>query len=220
MSASRNRGSPELETDKGSQENNQLKKTVAMLARMIQAHDKILANLEQVNHDIETKINDLAAIHKDLFKSDRESTCSHSTVPPATDGCRTGTGHGSAQSRLAEILKQFERRGIARREKERYTLEVSMQNNPGGPYDDVFNNLAKIVEDIVKNMPESQHARVVGYTIITRQASSGDPEVFGAGIPDDDGEIPYELGGNRQRCLHHCRDAGGFPKMRPLLISK
>ncbi len=68
-----------------------------------------------------------------------------------------------------------------------------MQNNPGGPYDDVFNNLAKIVEDIVKNMPESQHARVVGYTIITRQASSGDPEVFGAGIPDDDGEIPYEL---------------------------
>jgi len=28
-----------------------------------------------------------------------------------------------------------------------------MQNNPNGPYDDVFRNLAKIVEDIVKNMP-------------------------------------------------------------------
>ena len=68
-----------------------------------------------------------------------------------------------------------------------------MQNNPTGPYDDVFNNLAKIVEDIVKNMPESQHARIVGYTIITRQSASGDPEVFGAGIPDDDGEVPYEL---------------------------
>ena len=68
-----------------------------------------------------------------------------------------------------------------------------MQNNPGGPYDDVFNNLAKIVEDIVKNMPESQHARIVGYTIITRQAGSGDPEVFHDGAPDDDGEVPYEV---------------------------
>jgi hypothetical protein len=68
-----------------------------------------------------------------------------------------------------------------------------MQNNPSGPYDDVFNNLAKIVEDIVKNMPESQHARIVGYTIITRQAESGDPEVFRAGVPDNDGEVPYEL---------------------------
>ncbi len=110
------------ETDKGSQENNQLKKTVAMLARMIQAHDKILANLEQVNHDIETKINDLAAIHKDLFKSDREVrvviALSHqpltvAELEQATDLPRAG---------LAEILKQFERRGIARREKERYTL--------------------------------------------------------------------------------------------------
>jgi hypothetical protein len=68
-----------------------------------------------------------------------------------------------------------------------------MQNNPSGPYDDVFNNLAKIVEDIVKNMPESQHARIVGYTIITRQDASGDPEVFRAGAPDDEGEVPYEI---------------------------
>jgi len=68
-----------------------------------------------------------------------------------------------------------------------------MQNNPGGPYDEVFNNLAKIVEEIVKNMPESQHARIVGYTIISRQTGDGDPEVFHAGPPDDDGEIPYEV---------------------------
>jgi len=68
-----------------------------------------------------------------------------------------------------------------------------MQNNPGGPYDDVFNNLAKIVEDIVKNMPESQHARIVGYTIITRQAGSDDPGIFPAGPPDDEGEVPYEV---------------------------
>jgi hypothetical protein len=68
-----------------------------------------------------------------------------------------------------------------------------MQNNSNGPYDDVFNNLAKIVEDIVKSMPDHQHARIVGYTIITRQPSSGNPEVFRAGIPEDDCQIPYEV---------------------------
>ncbi len=68
-----------------------------------------------------------------------------------------------------------------------------MQNNPNSPYDDVFNNLAKIVEDIVKNMPDNQHARIVGYTIITRHPSTGDPDIFPAGDPCDDGEIPYEV---------------------------
>jgi hypothetical protein len=68
-----------------------------------------------------------------------------------------------------------------------------MQNNPNGPYDDVFNNLAKIVEDIVKTLPESQQARVIGYTIITRHAAGGDPEIFSSGQQDDDGEIPYEI---------------------------
>lgn len=68
-----------------------------------------------------------------------------------------------------------------------------MQNNPNSPYDDVFNNLAKIVEDIVKNMPENQHARIVGYTIITRHPSNGDPGVFRAGESGDDEEIPYEV---------------------------
>jgi HSP20 family molecular chaperone IbpA len=68
-----------------------------------------------------------------------------------------------------------------------------MQNNPNSPYDDVFNNLAKIVEDIVKNMPDNHHARIVGYTIITRHSSNGDPEVFRAGDPGADEEIPYEV---------------------------
>jgi HSP20 family molecular chaperone IbpA len=68
-----------------------------------------------------------------------------------------------------------------------------MQNNPNGPYDDVFSNLAKIVEDIVKNMPESQHARIVGYTIITRQPSSDDPQVYHFDSPEDDDDLPYEV---------------------------
>jgi hypothetical protein len=68
-----------------------------------------------------------------------------------------------------------------------------MQNNPNGPYDDVFNNLAKIVEDIVKNMPESQHARIVGYTIISRPPASDDPRGFHFEPPKDDDDIPYEV---------------------------
>lgn len=68
-----------------------------------------------------------------------------------------------------------------------------MQNNPDGPYDDVFSNLTKIVEDIVKNMPESQHARIVGYTIITRQPLSDDHQVYHFDSPEDDDDIPYEV---------------------------
>ena len=67
-----------------------------------------------------------------------------------------------------------------------------MQNNPNNPYDDVFNNLSKIVEEIVKNMPDNEHARIIGYTIISRQPLNGEPGIFRAGIPDD-GEIPYEM---------------------------
>ena len=68
-----------------------------------------------------------------------------------------------------------------------------MQNNPNSPYDDVFNNLAKIVEEIVKNIPDNQHARIVGYTIITRHPPDGEPGIFRAGEPDDSDEIPYEV---------------------------
>ena len=68
-----------------------------------------------------------------------------------------------------------------------------MQNNPNGPYDDIFSNLSKIVEDMVKNMPESQHARIIGYTIITRQPSSDDPRVCHFDSPEDDDDIPYEV---------------------------
>jgi ArsR family transcriptional regulator len=102
--------------------NDQLKKSVAMLARMIQAHDQILASLEQVNHDIESKINDLAQIHKDLFESDGEISVvialSHQPLTLAELEQATDL----PRSRLAEIIKQFERKGIAKKEKDRYLL--------------------------------------------------------------------------------------------------
>jgi ArsR family transcriptional regulator len=105
-----------------SQKDRQLKKTVAMLARMIQSHDQLLASLEQVNHDIETKINDLAHIHKDLFTSERElSIVIALSHHPLTAG-ELEQLTGLPRVRLGEILKQFERRGIVTREKERYML--------------------------------------------------------------------------------------------------
>jgi hypothetical protein len=68
-----------------------------------------------------------------------------------------------------------------------------MQNNPNNPYDEVFGNLARIVEEIVKNMPESEQARIIGYTIITRHADGSDPEFYRIREGDDNDEVPYEV---------------------------
>ena len=99
-----------------------LKRSVAMLGRMIKAHDKILTNLEQINHDIEIKIHDLAQNHKDLFRSERDITVvialSHDSLTLAELIQVTEI----PPDELAETLKRFERRGIVKREKDRYTL--------------------------------------------------------------------------------------------------
>jgi ArsR family transcriptional regulator len=99
-----------------------LKNSVTMLGRMIRAHDQILENLEQVNHDIEIKINDIARNHKDLFRSEREITViialSHDslTVPELEQA--TGITGGD----LARILGRFERHGLVKRIQDTYTL--------------------------------------------------------------------------------------------------
>ena len=67
-----------------------------------------------------------------------------------------------------------------------------MQTNPNNPYDEVFGNLSKIVEEIVRSMPEAEHARVIGYTIVTRQVP-GEPGIFTDGNSDGDDDIPYEV---------------------------
>jgi ArsR family transcriptional regulator len=102
--------------------NDILKNSVTMLGRMIKAHDMILSNLEQVNHDIETKMNDLARNHKDLFRSDREITViialSHDSLTLQELEQVTDV----SQKDLGEILKRFERKGLIGRIKDRYTL--------------------------------------------------------------------------------------------------
>jgi ArsR family transcriptional regulator len=103
-------------------ESEQLKNSVAMLGRMIQAHDMILSNLEQVNHDIETKIHDLARNHKDLFRSNREITVVIALSHDSLTSEELVQVTDLSQEDLAEILKRFGRKGLIRRTKDRYTL--------------------------------------------------------------------------------------------------
>jgi ArsR family transcriptional regulator len=100
----------------------QLKKSVILLGRMIKAHDMILANLEQVNHDIETKINDLARNHKDLFRSDREITVIIALSHDSLTFQELQQVTDLLQTDLAEILKRFERKGLIGRKKDSYIL--------------------------------------------------------------------------------------------------
>jgi ArsR family transcriptional regulator len=108
--------------DVGDEENKPIIKSVAMLGRMIKSHDKLLENLEQVNHDIEIKITDLAHNHNDLFSGNREITIiialSHENLTLAELQQVTEV----PLEDLSVILKKFERKGIVGRVKDRYTL--------------------------------------------------------------------------------------------------
>ncbi|MHB8163464.1 MAG: ArsR family transcriptional regulator [Methanoregula sp.] len=107
---------------KKGEQNEQLKNSVIMLARMIKAHDQILSSLEQVNHDIELKISDIARNHKDIFLSERDFTViialSHDslTLPELEEATKV------PQNELVTHLRRFERVGIIKRVKEQYSL--------------------------------------------------------------------------------------------------
>ena len=99
-----------------------LKNSITMLGRMIKAHDTILSNLEQVNHDIETKINDLARNNKDLFSSDREITVIIALSHDSLTFQELQQVTDVSQKDLVEILKRFQSKGLVGRVKDRYTL--------------------------------------------------------------------------------------------------
>jgi ArsR family transcriptional regulator len=113
---------PSAMTENKGEQNEQLKNSVVMLARMIKAHDQILSSLEQVNHDIEIKISDIARNHKNIFLSERDFTViialSHDslTLPELEEATQV------PQEELVLILKKFERTGIIKRVKEYYSL--------------------------------------------------------------------------------------------------
>jgi ArsR family transcriptional regulator len=112
---------PAEDADTGD-ETGRVKNSIRMFGQMIRAHDMILSSLEQINHDIEIKINDLARNHKDLFTSDREITViialSHDSL--TLDELEQVTD--LPQKDLGDILKRFERKGIIGRTKDLYTL--------------------------------------------------------------------------------------------------
>jgi ArsR family transcriptional regulator len=99
-----------------------LKNSVTMLGRMIKAHDMILSNLEQVNHDIETKMNDIARNHKDIFRSDREITVIIALSHDSLTFQELEQVTEVSQKDLGDILKRFERKGLIGRIKDRYIL--------------------------------------------------------------------------------------------------
>jgi len=103
-------------------QNEQLQKSVEILGRMIRSHDRILESLDQLNQDIETKIDDLAQNHKDLFRSGREIivviALSHEPLTFEQLGQVTEIG----TEELLNILRMFEHRGIIGRTEDRYTI--------------------------------------------------------------------------------------------------
>jgi ArsR family transcriptional regulator len=110
---------PDDEMDAGQE---QLKNSVVMLGRMIKAHDMILSNLEQVNHDIETKIHDLARNHKAIFRSNREITVVIALSHDSLTAEELVQVTEMSPEDLAEILKRFMKKGLLKRTKDRYSL--------------------------------------------------------------------------------------------------
>jgi ArsR family transcriptional regulator len=110
---------PDDEMDAGQ---DHLKNSVVMLGRMIKAHDMILSNLEQVNHDIETKIHDLARNHKPIFRSNREITVVIALSHDSLTAEELVQVTEMSPEDLAEILKRFMRKGLLKRTKDRYSL--------------------------------------------------------------------------------------------------
>lgn len=100
----------------------QARNAVKILGQMIKAHDQLLTNLEQINHDIEIKINDIARNHKDLFRSEREITV---VIALAHDDLTFGQLAEVTQcpdDELRDILRRFGKKNIVTRSKDRFAL--------------------------------------------------------------------------------------------------
>jgi len=98
------------------------RQAVAMLAKMIQAHDQLVTHLEQLNHDIDTKLADLARNHSDLFRGERELSVAValSHEPLTREEILEVTGLGPDE--LDPVLAEFARRGIVSKTKNQILL--------------------------------------------------------------------------------------------------
>lgn len=104
------------------EKNERLRQSTAMLGRMIRAHDQLLTSLEQINHDIETKIHDLAQNHKDIFPGEREITVVIALSHDPLTMSELARVTEIPKDDLTTILRRFERKGIVYREKDQYVI--------------------------------------------------------------------------------------------------
>ena len=98
------------------------RREVAVLGRMIAAHDQMTTSLEQLDHDIETKLADLARNHKDLFEGEREITLVIALSHGPLTFAQLAEVTGSPEPELREILRKFERKQIITRSHDRFSI--------------------------------------------------------------------------------------------------
>ena len=103
-------------------EHRRLQNSVSMLGRMIHSHDQLLDSLEQINHDIETKLTDIADNHKDIFRDERELSVLIALSHDHLTADELAGVTGCEGEELASLMRRFERRGIVTRQKGRYML--------------------------------------------------------------------------------------------------
>lgn len=103
-------------------EDERLIHSVAMLGQMIRSHDQLLDTLENLNHDIETKLNDIARNHKDLIRGERELSILLALSHAPLTFAELADVTASSRDELVEILKRFVKKGIVRRSKDQFLI--------------------------------------------------------------------------------------------------
>lgn len=57
---------------------------------------------------------------------------------------------------------------------------------PNNPNDDIYQNIARIMEQLIRNLPDTEHGPIIGVTIFAGARQHGTE-------PQGDGRVPYEL---------------------------
>jgi len=96
--------------------------SVAMLARMIRSHDQLADSLDQLDHDIETRITDIARIHNDIFRDERELSVIIALCHESLTAEELGQVTRSPSDELLSLLRRLERRGIVGQRAGRFLL--------------------------------------------------------------------------------------------------
>ncbi|HOV67986.1 MAG TPA: hypothetical protein PLI31_06450 [Methanoregulaceae archaeon] len=65
---------------------------------------------------------------------------------------------------------------------------------PSNSDDDIYRNIARLLEHLLRNLPQPEPGQVVGFTVMTGTGRTSTPrgDPFGQETGDDDGVIDYE----------------------------